>query len=162
MMLLPKYAETLIVGVKLNSNFSWYISDKELWYLDLRKLIQAYEKKGFLIPESEDFSNRFNIDIVNEDNAEQFLSKMSAYVVKTEELSTMIKDKAYQDIGDIVPSIYIDFDKRTLISNYPEPASYELFIPDNWCGKYNSFNELIPDSHRYWMIGDKNCLEEYL
>lgn len=72
------------------------------------------------------------------------------------------KDKAYQDIGDIVPSIYIDFDKRTLISNYPEPASYELFIPDNWCGKYNSFNELIPDSHRYWMIGDKNCLEEYL
>lgn len=159
-MVIPKYAETIIVGVKLNSEFNWYVSDKELWYLDLRKLIKAYEKKGFQIPESEDFSDRFNIDIVNEDNAEQFLSEMSEYIWKTVELSTIIKNKAYQNIGDIVPSIYIDFDKRILISNFPEPASYELFIPDGWCGEYNSFSELIPNSHRYWIIGDKNYLEE--
>lgn len=159
-MVLPQYAETIIVGVNLKSDFKWYVSDKELWYLDLRKLIQAYEKKGFQVPESEDFSDRFNIDIVNEDNAEQFLSEMSEYVAKTEELSTLIRDKVYQFIGDIVPSIYIDFDKRTLISNFPEPASYDLFIPDNWHGEYNSFYELIPDSHRYWIIGDKNYLEE--
>lgn len=138
-----------------------YVSDKELWYLDLRKLIRAYERKGFCIPDSEDFSDRFNIDIVDDDNTEQFLSEMSAYVVKTQELSALIKNKEYEEIGDVVPSIFIDFDSRTLISNYPEPASYEVFIPDNWCGEYTSFNESIPDRHRYWIIDDKNCLEEY-
>jgi hypothetical protein len=32
---LPKYAETIIVDVKFKSIFNWYVSDKELWYLDL-------------------------------------------------------------------------------------------------------------------------------
>ncbi len=158
----PKYAENIIVGVKLNSDFKWYVSDKEFWYLDLRKLINAYESKGFKIPNSKDFSGRFNIDIVNSTNTDLFINSMSRFIAKSEELSNLIKEMSDDEIVHLVPSIYIDFDKRILISNFPEPASFELFIPDGWCGRYDSFNELIPSSYRYWIIDDKNYMEKHL
>lgn len=156
MMLFPKYAENVIVGVKFNNDFNWYVSYKELWYLDLRKLTNAYVINGYADPNPEDFSERFNIDIVNENNAKEFLSEMNIYIVKTEELSSLVKNKEFQEIEALAPSFYVDFDKKKFISYFPEPEAYEEFIPDNWCGKYRTFDELIPDNHKYWIIDGKN------
>ena len=152
MELVPKYAESIIVGVKYGNAFKWYISDKELWYLDLRKLIKAFENKGFQIPNADDFSDRFNIDIVNEHNAKEFLTHMKKFIVETKELKDWIINKKYECISDMAPSIFIDFNDRILISEFPEPASFEEYVPDGWEGKYETFIDRIPEDHRYWLI----------
>jgi len=43
----PKYAETIIVLVKYKKSYRWFVTDKEIWFLDLKKLISSYLEKGF-------------------------------------------------------------------------------------------------------------------
>jgi len=100
------------------------------------------------------------MDIVNEYNVKEFLNHISAFLVKSDELKDMIINKEYGHIYDIIPSIYIDFDKKILVSNFPEPASYEEFVPNDWKGEYDSFDELIPIDQRYWIYKNNNCWEE--
>ncbi|WP_079414520.1 hypothetical protein [Paenibacillus ferrarius] len=153
---MPKYAETIIVLVKYNTTYRWYITDKELWFLDLRKRIAAYINRGFQIQNSEDFSERFDIDILNENTAGDFLNKIIDLEALTKELTRMLEQKMYSHISDMVPSLYVDFDKKKLISYYPEPASYEDCIPFGWIGKYENFLDSIPVHLKFWIKQDVN------
>ena len=56
----------------------------------------------------------------------------------------MIIHKEYNQISDVLPSLYVNFDEEELTSCYPEPASYENFVPCNWIGKYDDFINDIP------------------
>lgn len=158
MIINPKYAETIIVLVKINETYKWFITDKDVWFLDLKKLISTYLEKGFEIPNPEDFSDRFNIAIVNENTAEEFLQRISRFEVKIEELKEMLVQKTYHHISDMYPSLYVDFDMKELISYYPEPASYEQYVPSGWEGKYEELTEHIPISCAYWIINGQNIL----
>ncbi|PAF34010.1 hypothetical protein CHH69_18115, partial [Terribacillus saccharophilus] len=40
---------------------------------------------------------------------------------------------------------------------YPEPASYEVYVPDNWVGTYEEFIEQIPRDYRYWIVNGHNA-----
>lgn len=153
---IPKYAETIIVLVKYKTSYRWFVTDKELWFLDLRKLIASYLKKGFEIHIPEDFSDRFDIAIVNEDNAEVFFNNISDLEVSKKELKRILEQGTYSHISDMWPSLYVNFDEKKLISYYPEPASYELFVPNGWVGKYEKFLENIPEEYRYWVIHGEN------
>jgi hypothetical protein len=150
------YAENIIVQVKYMNSYRWFVADKEIWFLDLKKLIASYLEKGFEIPNPDDFSDRFNIAIVNEDTAEDFLQKISDFEVRTEELRKMLEQRTYSHISDMLPSLYVDFDDKELTSYYPEPASYELYVPDGWLGKYGQFIGVIPEDYRYWIIQGAN------
>lgn len=152
----PKYAETLIVLVKYNTTHRWYITDKDLWFLDLRKLIASYTNRGFQIQNSEDFSDRFDIDILNENTAGDFFNKITDLEAHTEELTRMLEQKMYTHISDMVPSIYVDFDEKKLISYYPEPASYEDCVPFGWIGKHENFLDNIPVQLKFWIKQDVN------
>ena len=160
MLVKPKYAMNIIVGVIYKDSFKWYITDKELWFLDLRKLIRAYEAKGLKIPNKEDFSERYDIDILNKENASIFLEFIEDYQVSTYELNNLLIEKQYDNIAEIVPSLFVDFDREILKSNYPEPASYEYFVPDEWMGKYEGFMNQIPLEERYWMKENINLFSE--
>ncbi|MEI5908521.1 hypothetical protein WAK64_15850 [Bacillus spongiae] len=87
----PEYAKTIIVFVKYKNANRWYVADKELWFLDLRKLSAAFIKKGIDVYKPNDFSNRYDIDIVNEDTAEDFLNHISDMEASTEELHNILK-----------------------------------------------------------------------
>jgi hypothetical protein len=152
----PKYAETIIVLVKYKKSFRWFVADKEIWFLDLKKLVSSYLEKGYEIPNPDDFSDRFNIAVVNEDTAEDFLQKLSDFEVRTEELRKMLEQGTYSHITDMLPSLYVDFDDKELTSYYPEPASYELYVPKGWHGKYGQFIEVIPEDYCYWIINGNN------
>lgn len=156
----PKYAETIIVLVKFRESFRWFVADKEIWFLDLKKLISSYLEKGYDVPNPDDFSDRFNIAVVNEDTAEDFLQKISILEVRTEELKTML-EQGTSHVSDMVPSLYVDFDDKEFTSYYPEPASYELFVPKGWHGKYEPFIKYIPQIYCYWIIDGNNlfCME---
>lgn len=42
--LVPEYNEDIIVGVYYDNFFNWYVTDKEIWFLDYKKRIDAFKK----------------------------------------------------------------------------------------------------------------------
>lgn len=155
----PRYAENIIVFTIFKGVGRWYVSDKDLWYLDLRKLIKAFEDMGYAIPNPEDFSDRFGIDILSEkDTIEKFFVEMSEYEVLQNELTSLLVENAVFNISGLVPSLFINFDLKTLYSYYPEPASFEKHIPDDWEGYYKNIVPLIPDEYKYWIVSNENLL----
>ena len=155
---LPKYNEKIIVLVRYKASYQWYVTDKEIWFLDLRKLIASFSNKGYMVSDPNDFSDRFDIDVVSEHNAENFLTSIQEAKASNDELREMMQDKIYSHITDMSPVLYVDFDDRKLSSYYPEPASYEDFVPAGWKGIYKDFSKEIPQNYKYWIIQDMDYL----
>lgn len=157
MKMTPKYAENIIVLTKYKKSYRWFVTEKDIWFLDMKKLISAYIDNGFEIHNPNDFSDRYNISIVNEDTAEEFLYRISEFETNNEELRKSLLQRTNDYISDMTPSLYVDFDEKKLISYYPEPASYEVYVPDNWVGTYEEFTEQIPRNYRYWIVNGHNA-----
>lgn len=130
MKITPEYGQKIIVGVIHENTFRWYVTEKEIWYLDLPKLIAAYDRIGYPTNDPDDFSERFDIGIVNEDTATEFLHCIEPYRVETNELSNLLVHHQYEFIGEMAPALFIDFNKKLLLSEFPEPASFEAYVPD--------------------------------
>ncbi|WP_322906646.1 hypothetical protein [Paenibacillus campi] len=54
----------------------------------------------------------------------------------------MVEQRTYSHISDMFPSLYVDVDGKQLFSSYPEPASYERYVPDGWRGTYGQWMEI--------------------
>lgn len=152
--LVPIYAENIIVGVLWKDMFRWYVTDKELWFLDYKKLDIAYG-----ITEIREFDSepeeRKGLYILDSNNIERFLDNINCYLYNSDELQNLILEKRKlmidtDELLDFSPSLYIDFNKKLFFSLYPEPASYEDYLPDEWTGMYCDFLRLIPEKFRYW------------
>ncbi len=77
MKLKPKYADKIIVGVFYKKDFSWYITERDWWILDDIKWGESYTKKGYEVPEDENY--RFGISILDETSVEKFLENIIEY-----------------------------------------------------------------------------------
>lgn len=156
----PKYAENIVVAIKDDNCIEWYILEKDFCFLDYTKLEEAYQKKGYEI--IVDDTPRFGIKILNELTKRFFLDKIKERRMITEELRKMlVNEKSYNEKLAYNPSILIDFDNRILISYYAEPESFEYFVPNGWKGKYQNFEENIPQNQRYWLGEDgRNLIGE--
>jgi hypothetical protein len=157
-----KYGENIIVAVIYNHTWSWYVTEKEYWYLDLTRLEQAYLDKGYALPNAGDYSERFDIALLNEHSAEKFLQKISECRVSVVELSELLLKRDDHDldqpdsITEFTPSLFVDFDEKLFISYFPEPASFEEYVPEDWVGKYESFLDKVPPQEKYWVILGKD------
>lgn len=153
----PMYAENVIVGVVYKNAWQWYVTNKDLWFLDYKKLEKAYLDKGFDIQNIIDDNERIGIKVLNnEENEKLFLSNIKEYLVTTNELNSMLKNKAknkgkFDDLLDFCPSLFVDFDNKRLFSMFPEPASFEDYVPEGWIGEYVDFTNLVPDKEKYWL-----------
>lgn len=156
MILEPLYAENIVVAVIYNNEFRWYVTDKELWFLDYSKLDNAYKNLGVSIEDNYEMEERNGIKVLDNENVEVFLLRINKYNVTKEELNYLllenIKSKNEgEDLLDFSPVLFINFDDKILYSMFPEPASYEEYVPKDWIGKYESFTEFIPESEKYWI-----------
>ncbi|MCM1506256.1 MAG: hypothetical protein NC177_03845 [Ruminococcus flavefaciens] len=145
----PKYAEDLIVAIINEGVFNWYVLHDYICTLDYNILEDAYRKKGcnFIIDESD----RFGIRVVDEKTKDEFLENIKPFLVTTSELKIMrSEEKAPDELLGYRPSILIDFDKKCLLSYYPEYWSYEDFVPNGWTGKYQFFEDIIPEKFIFW------------
>lgn len=153
--LVPDYNENIIVGVLYNEVFNWFVTDKEIWYLDYQKRINAFNEKGFEVKEEYIDEARKEILILNSSNAKIFLKRIEKLKVESMQLRKLLqKAKNSNDdswIYDFRPSLYVDFDSRKLFSLYAEPASYEDYVPMNWQGCYFDFMKFIPNNEKYWL-----------
>lgn len=159
----PIYNENIIVGVVYNGTFNWYVTDTEWWFLDQVKWGDSFAQ--FTQAElPDDYSERFNIAIVNEDTAEKFLENIKEYAVPTTQLKKLLTEvieimENQDDLLDLCPVLFVDFDNKQLLSMYPEPASYERFVPEGWQGRYEDFTSKIPSQSRYWIVEGVNYFQ---
>ncbi len=160
--LMPDYTENIIVGVFCDGKFDWYVTDKEIWYLDYKKRINGYKEMGFDIKEECIDNERQGLLILNSDNANIFLERIENYKFEAEQLrELLIQSKTPTDDTwqfDFRPSLYVNFDTHQLFSLYSEPAFYEDYVPSGWEGEDFDFMELIPENQRYWMRENRNEL----
>ncbi|MCX7571109.1 hypothetical protein OS242_14250 [Tumebacillus sp. DT12] len=157
MRLKPAYAENIIVGTVYKGSWQWYVTDQDLWFMDLVKYEDAFAAKGYETSNS-DFSERFGIGVLDQETAAIFFEQIKEYRVDAQELSNMLLLEEYEGILDMQPALYVNFDEKELISLYPEPASYEVFVPFDWSGSYADFTVKIPEGKRYWIVNGENVL----
>lgn len=136
----PNYPGEIIILIKNNGQYFWFVSEKELWILDLVKLDNAFNKRSNLpeVTEVHYEDERKGFEILNEKNVDQFLEVMKDYKVDFSELKEFFKlySEVYPEYPKekIQPAFYIDFDKKCFYSYFDEPGSYEQYIPDGWNG----------------------------
>jgi len=161
---IPEYAENIIVAVIENKDFSWYITDKEIWYMDYEKRIQKFEESGYTINADYIDDLRKGLLLLDMDTIEDFKERLIDFKVETDELQGLLRTEMNRNeewYYDLSPSLYIDFDKKTLYSAYREMANYENYAPKGWTAEYKEFLENIPLSERYWLSDEKeNYFEE--
>lgn len=162
MKLLPKYAENIIVALIDKGEFFWYITDKEIWYLDYLKRIERFEKGGYPIDLNYIDEARKDLFVLDQDNIEIFKTRIKDFEVSTEALIHYTEKMKHEDVDwyyDLSPSLYINFDRKILYSAYREPAAYEYDIPSGWYGEYRDFLDEIPEEYRYWSAEEKHYFE---
>ncbi|MGG0417497.1 hypothetical protein ABEY52_15820 [Priestia aryabhattai] len=163
-MLEPIYAENVIVGVVHKKQFQWYVTDRDLWYLDYVKFAQAFENEGDSAVDEYIEPERKGIEVLSSENAELFLKRIESYKVDAATLLKLFKDKIEsgdgEDVLDFSPSFLVDFDQKTFYSLFPEPASFEEYVPRDWKGMYENFTALIPETEKYWVNKDGESLFE--
>jgi len=151
----PIYAEEIIIGVIFKQQFQWYITNKELWYLDYNKLDQAFENGDDLSTDISSESEREGITVLDEKNAEAFLKRVESFKVDKSYLLSLFEERILNDVDDdrldFSPSLLVDFDDKKLYSMFPEPASFEEYVPNNWDGWYEDFTNLVPEKEKYWI-----------
>lgn len=150
----PVYAENLIVGVVYEKIFSWYITDKEIWFLDYNIWSEAFDEDSN--GDYEYCIERKGIPVVDCATAKQFLNNLSNYRITANKLRKKLQNKRkrkedLEDYLDFSPSLYVDFDKKKLYSLFPEPASFEAYVPTGWEGIYADFTKYIPENEKYWI-----------
>ncbi|QTL47245.1 hypothetical protein [Priestia aryabhattai] len=163
-MLEPIYAENVIVGVIHKKQFQWYVTDRELWYLDYVKFAQAFENQGDLAVDEYIEPERKGMEILSSENAELFLKRIESYKGDAANLLKLFEDKIEsedeEDVLDFSPSFLVDFDQKVFYSLFPEPTSFEEYVPSDWKETYEDFTALIPEKEKYWVNKDGENLFE--
>lgn len=104
-----------------------------------------------------------NIIVLDTENASEFLELIAPNKVSADKLKcSLLENRTELDDTwkyDYRPSLYINFDKKILYSNYSEPAYFEDYTPNSWIAKYESFDDQVPKGQKYWLDFDnKNLL----
>ena len=162
MLLEPLTTENIIVGVKWDNCFSWYVTKKDLWFMDVGKMDAAYIKKfeeyGLPLPNlvfGDPDPERQNIPVLDENTIAVLIPRIKKYSVTVDDLREHLRlcveiEGPTQVFYDLLPSLYLDFDTRRLYSMYTEPASFEDYVPQNWTGEYADFLHLLEPEQKFW------------
>ncbi|BDU35742.1 hypothetical protein [Vibrio nigripulchritudo] len=157
MNLYPKYSENIIVFVLFQGKGSWYVTDKDIWFLDRVSFASAFgvpaEQKDIKLLE----------DLID-GNGKSLLSEIREFKVTTQELRELIDVYPPLSIDESIlemrPSVYVDIDTRTLINLFPEPSGvFENYVPKNWSASSGDFWDLIPSELVYWIVNGESKIQ---
>ena len=90
--------EQFIIYIVYKGCGKWYISDKEIWYLDYQKRIEAYRKRGYEIKEEYIDEERRDLLYVDEKNALLFLKRIEEDECSTGDLKELFRNITYYDL----------------------------------------------------------------
>lgn len=141
------FNEDIIVYAIYKGEAHWYITYKELWYLNHHVLIEAYRKRGLAFDINLVDEIRRDLLGMDDNQIPIFLERIKNDICSNEELEELYNNNLDEEL---FPSLYVDFDKKKFISMYNEMVSYEDYMPDGWDSEYGDFWPLIPPEDIYW------------
>ncbi|UXN08057.1 hypothetical protein [Bartonella sp. HY761] len=151
--------DEILVYLKYKNSYILMHGPKDFWYMDYSIWNRNADDKHIIT----EFSFRFGIKILNEDNLNVFLKYASSYIIddKTKlKLKKLEKEiNSLNDFYSFLPSLLIDFDQKYLYSYYRDMISFENYVPETWTGLYEEFYDLIPDKEKYWTLEELTFFE---
>ena len=155
--MVPEYGVEIVVGVASSAGLTWFMSEKELWFLDLRKLVSAFGGDPL---DPQNYRDRFDLPVVDRDEWDTFMAHMAEFrCAPAEVLAAPIAEaSSWDEVSACFPTLLIDPEQRRLSSLFPEPASFEHHIPDGWSGDATNFLARIPVHERYWVVDEVHHL----
>ncbi|MEM7160541.1 MAG: hypothetical protein AAF799_47330 [Myxococcota bacterium] len=156
----------MIVVAKHHGTIGWYDSAPEFWILDQKKWADAFIAAGHDV-DATDFSERFDLPVVDETTATEFLARMTEFRVSQQRLGERLEKAAvtasgWFDIADHLPMLFVDFDAKKLWSLHPEQTSFVDHVPNGWASEYENFFEHVPAGSRYWVNATGDVLKRFL
>ena len=154
MNLYPEYSANIIVYLIVGDTGNWYVTEKETWFLNREKFASAFGVE----PTQQDID--FSRSVASGDSA-LLLNEIEKFRVNATELKELISIyppiEEGDDLLEMFPSLFVDFNQKKLLNLFPEPSGkFHDFPPEGWDASDDNFFNLIPESHKYWVIDNKN------
>ena len=154
-MLTPKFKQNLIVGIKYSYKFRWYVLPSSLCFLDLNKLKPS--TKDYYMSHHTFKGIRENCQTCSTiKELDEYITSIKAFWVSTEQLSNMLahasKGQKFDYVNDFCPSLYFNYDEKTLYTANNDFTSYSKCLPDGWTSFQKNFLEIVPTKHQFWKL----------
>lgn len=155
--------DELLVIVKNEGRFYWFAAFKEMWILDRVKWIVDFVKNGVGINLQDIHKERYDIPVVNEENAQLFIDFLikDGYSYDKDDMAVEFYNKlsgktTWWDVYDLMPDLFIDFDNKRICSEYIECMHYHKYVPDGWQGELVDFcsDGSLPQDEMFWIKND--------
>lgn len=152
--------DELLVIVKNEGRFYWFVAFKEMWVLDRVKWVDDFVKNGVEINLQDIHKERYDIPVVNEENVQIFIDNLikEGYLYDKDDMSVAFYNRlsektTWWDIYDIMPDLFIGFDSKRLYFEYVENMHYHKYVPDGWLGKLVDFcsDGTLPQDEIFWI-----------
>ena len=152
--------DELLVIVKNEGRFYWFVAIKEMWVLDRVKWIDDFVKNGVEINLQDIHKERYDIPVVNEKNAQIFIGNLikDGYLYDKDDIAEAFYNRlsektTWWDIYDLMPDLFIDFESKRLYSEYVESMHYYKYVPDGWFGELVDFcsDGSLPQDEMFWI-----------
>ncbi|WP_336210529.1 hypothetical protein [Enterobacter sp. P82] len=152
--------DELLVIVKNEGRFFWFVAFKEKWVLDRVKWVDAFVKSGVEINLQDIHKERYDIPVVNEENVQIFIDNLikDGYLYDKDDIAEAFYNRlsektTWWDIYDLMPDLFIDFDSKRLFSEYVESMHYHKYVSDGWLGELVDFcsDGSLPQDEMFWI-----------
>ena len=152
--------DELLVIVKNEGRFYWFVAFKEMWVLDRVKWVDDFVKNGVEINLQDIHKERYDIPVVNEENVRIFIDNLikEGYLYDKDDMAVAFYNRlsektTWWDIYDLMPDLFIDFDSKRLYSEYVENMHYHKYVPDVWLGELVDFcsDGTLPQDEIFWI-----------
>jgi hypothetical protein len=155
--------DDVIAVIHCNGEWQFYAAEDDLWVMDRNAWHNAFVSRGYNGPPPNP-AERFGILVIDESTADAFLNAISANRLEDEWMRNQLRGFSpnldWDEVAHLFPRLMIDFDSRKVLSINAEGIQYDLYVPEGWQGISDDFYDLIPESHRYWIDGQKDYLDE--
>lgn len=151
--------DLVVVLIKRHGRFRWYRGNRDLWVLDYRKWAQEFLNAGYSVEVGA--KGRFDIEVVNEETMDLFLSKVSHLELEKGKLAKALERRfkearSWWDVGGLFPIMFIDVDRKHVSAFYPSGIPLERYVPDGWTSDFKDFadeypEELFPREEKFWI-----------
>ena len=157
MKLYPEYSLNIIVYLIANKIGQWYVTEKEIWFLNRIKFAKAFDIEPTV--EQRHFS-----ESIAAGNPLCLMNEINEYRVEKQELEELISiypsPDVEEDLLEMYPSLYINFEQKILLNLFPEPSGqFEKFAPEGWFSAYEDFLNKIPNKEIYWRPNGRSVFD---
>ncbi len=157
--------ENVLAVVCYRGEWNYYAAELDVWVMDWEAWRREFVEAGYFVPQAS-AAERGGVLVLNEHSVERALDALRGNMVSEQSLRGALRARApivsWEQVMDLFPVVFLDFDRRRLFSVYAEALQLERYVPDGWVGVLGEFYDVVPVGHRYWIDGDRDYLQSAL